>query len=302
MTSESGHNNILFRGVIPALVTPLNSDETLNSRTAARLTEWLLGEGMDGFYVCGSTGEGPGLQKDVRMEMAEIVCSLTKGKAASIIHVGAIDLKTARELAFHAGRIGASAISSVPPFFFGYGENEIRHYYEELSDSSGLPVLMYASPLAGTTFTWEMVNRLMEVPNMIGLKWTSPDYYTMRRIKELRGGNINVINGPDETLLCGLMMGADGGIGATYNIAPRIYRSIYDRFIKGDWKGALKAQLDADHLIDVLVRYGVVPAIKEVLRIQGFDSGYCVAPSKRLSKEERTKLKKDLDTLDIISL
>lgn len=299
---EASFSNVRFRGVMPAIVTPLHTDETLHAQTAERLVQWLLREGMDGFYICGGTGEGPGLQKQVRMEMAELVCSLTAGHAASIVHVGAIDLMTARELARHAGRIGASAISSVPPFFFGYGEAEIRRYYEELSEASGLPVVMYASPLAGTAITWDMVDRLMEIPHMIGLKWTSPDYYTMRRIKELRGGNINVLNGPDETLLCGLMMGADGGIGATYNLAPGLYRRIYDCFCSGDWSSARAAQLEADHLIDILIRYGVVPAIKEALGMMGFDCGCCVAPTKRLSEAERVSLRTELEAAGFLAL
>ena len=296
---DTTFSNVQFRGVMPAIVTPLCEDESLNARTAERLVQWHLQEGMDGFYICGGTGEGPGLQKNVRMEMAELVCSKVRGQAASIVHVGAIDLVTARELARHAGHIGASAISSVPPFFFGYGEAEIRRYYEELSQAAGLPVLMYASPLAGINITWDMVDRLMDVPGMIGLKWTSADYYTMRRIKELRRGNINVINGPDETLLCGLMMGADGGIGATYNLAPGIYRRLYDAFRAGDWEKARKAQLESDHLVDVLVRYGVVPAIKAALGMLGFDCGACVAPTRRLGNSECAALRTELHALEI---
>lgn len=289
--------NVRFTGVMPALVTPLRADESLNEVAVQQLIRWHLSEGMDGFYICGGTGEGPGLQKHVRMQMAEAACAETRGRGSVIVHVGAIDLVTARELARHAGQVGADAVSSVPPFFFGYGEAEIRQYYMELSEASGLPVIMYASPLAGVNITWDMVDRLMDVPNMIGLKWTSSDYYTMGRIKELRGGNINVLNGPDETLLLGLVMGADGGIGATYNIIPRVIRRIWDSYRAGDLQTAREAQFQVDHLIHVLVRYGVVPAVKEILNMLGYACGSCVAPAKRLSSGERSALRADLDAL-----
>ena len=102
-----------------------------------------------------------------------------------IAHVGAIDLITARELAEHAGEVGVDAISSVPPFFFGYGKEQIRDYYKALADASGLPLLKHASPLSGVNITWDMVDRFMDIPGMIGLKWTNFDYFTMHRIKEL---------------------------------------------------------------------------------------------------------------------
>lgn len=290
-------NNVKFTGVMPALVTPLNADETINEAASRKLMQWLLSEGMDGFYLCGGTGEGPVVQKSERKKLAEIAREETQGKGDLIVHVGAVDLKTAAELAEHAGKIGADAISSVPPFFFQYGEAQIKQYYTALAEASGLPVIMYASPLAGVNITWDMVDRLMDIPGMIGLKWTSNDYYTMRRIKELRGGNINVLNGPDELLLCGMTMGADGGIGATYNIMPRLFRAIYDGFKSNNMDEARKAQVLVDHMVDVLIKYGVVPAIKEILAMMGHDCGYCVYPTKRLSDDERKALRKDLDDM-----
>lgn len=291
-------SNVKFTGIMPALVTPLNADESINRSAAERLMKWHLSQGMDGFYLCGGTGEGPVVQPKARMELAEIARAETKGKANLIVHVGAVDLKTAVALAKHAGEIGVDAISSVPPFFFHYGEAQIAQYYTALSEASGLPVIMYASPLSGVNITWDMVGRLMNVPNMIGLKWTSYDYYTMHRIKELNGGDINVLNGPDEALLCGLSMGADGGIGATYNVMPKVFRQIFDCFKAGDISGAQQAQFRANQLISILIKYEVVPSVKEVLKMLGYDCGYGVYPTKRLSDDEIKALRRDLDAIE----
>jgi len=122
---------------------------------------------------------------------------------------------------------------------------------------------------------------------MIGLKWTSYDYFTMHRIKELRGGNINVINGPDECLLCGLSMGADGGIGATYNVMPKLFTKIYDSFKAGDMAAAQEAQFQANKLIALLLKFGVVCGTKDILDMLGFDCGYQVYPQKRFGDAER---------------
>lgn len=290
-------NNVKFRGVYSALVSCIDEQENVLENAMRRLMDWQLKSGLDGFYLCGGTGEGPVLQAKTRMKIAEIAKDAVGERCKLIAHVGAIDLTTATKLARHASDIGLDAISSVPPFFYHYGEKEIRDYYQALSDASGLPVLMYASPLSGVNITWDMVDRLMEVPGMIGLKWTSYDYFTMHRIRALRGGNINVINGPDECLLCGLSMGADGGIGATYNVMPKLFRAIYDRFQAGDIAGAQAAQFKANKLIEILLKFGVVVGIKDMLAELGYDCGYQVYPQKRFTAEERAAFHRELDAI-----
>ena len=288
------NNNVKFTGVMSALVSCIDENENVKEDSMRRLMNWHLKEGFSGFYLTGGTGEGPVLQKSTRMKIAEIAKDEAGSRCKLIAHVGAIDLKTATELAKHAGQIGLDAISSVPPFFFGYGEAQIADYYKALSDASGLPVLMYASPLAGVNITWNMVDRFMDIPGMIGLKWTSHDYFTMHRIKSLRGGNINVINGPDELLLCGLTMGADGGIGATYNVMPKLFTRIYNAYQAGDLETARQAQFQVNRLIEVLAQFGVVCGIKDMLCMIGYDCGYQVYPQKRFTDDEREAFHKAL--------
>ena len=280
-------DNVMFKGVMSALVSCIDENENVKEDSMRRLMNWHLKEGFSGFYLTGGTGEGPLLQKETRKRIVEIAKDEAGDRCDLIAHVGAIDLKTAVELAKHAGEVGMDAISSVPPFFVHYGESQIADYYKALSDASGLPVLMYASPLAGVNITWDMVDRLMDIPNMIGLKWTNYDYFTMHRIKALRGGNINVINGPDECLLCGLSMGADGGIGATYNVMPKLFTRIYNSFQAGNLADAQEAQFKANRLIEVLLKFGVVVGIKDILEMIGYDCGYQVYPQKRFTAEEQ---------------
>lgn len=291
-------DNVMFKGVMSALVSCIDENENVKEDSMRRLMNWHLKEGFSGFYLTGGTGEGPLLQKETRKRIVEIAKDEAGDRCDLIAHVGAIDLKTAVELAKHAGEVGIDAISSVPPFFVHYGEAQIADYYKALSDASGLPVLMYASPLAGVNITWDMVDRLMDIPNMIGLKWTNYDYFTMHRIKALRGGNINVINGPDECLLCGLSMGADGGIGATYNVMPKLFTRIYNSFQAGNLADAQEAQFKANRLIEVLLKFGVVVGIKDILEMIGYDCGYQVYPQKRFTAEEQAAFRAALKEIN----
>jgi len=290
--------NVMFKGIMSALVSCVDKNENIMEDSMRRLMNWHLDEGFTGFYLTGGTGEGPVLQKETRKRLVEFAKQEVGDRCDLIVHVGAIDLKTAAELAKHAGEVGVDAISSVPPFFFGYGESQIRDYYQALSDASGLPVLMYASPLSGVNITWDMVDRLMDIPNMIGLKWTNYDYFTMHRIKALRDGNINVINGPDECLLCGLNMGADGGIGATYNIMPKLFQKIYDSFKAGDIAAAQEAQFKANKLIELLLKHGVVCGIRDALDMIGIDTGYSPYPLKRFTAEEQEVFRAGLKAIN----
>ena len=278
--------NPIFTGVMSAFSTPLLEDGSINEEAARKLVGWQLSAGLTGFYVCGATGEGVVMRPDARKRLAEVVVDEVNGRGVVIAHVGAVDLATAVELASHAAACKCSAISSVPPFFYHYGLQEIKAYYRTLAEASGLPTLIYASPLAGTVFTCGMVAELMEIPGVSGLKWTNPDYYSMSRIKLLKGGDINVLNGPDETLICGLIMGADGGIGATYNVMPKVFAGIYDNFISGQYDKARLLQAKANRVIDVLIEYGVLTGIKEILTSLGFEMGYCVQPTRRFDSDE----------------
>ena len=87
--------NVQFTGVFPALVTPLTAQEQLHEETARKLLRFHLRYGVDGFYLCGATGEGPVLPPQTRMALAEVAREETRGKARIIVHVGAVDLRTA---------------------------------------------------------------------------------------------------------------------------------------------------------------------------------------------------------------
>ena len=291
-------SNVLFKGVIPALISPLDERGDVKEETARKLIDWQLNAGVDGFYVCGATGEGIVMKPSSRKRLVEIAVDVTKNRGAVISHVGAVDLATATELAAHAAEAGADAVASVPPFFYGYTLPEIKNYYAAIANASGLPTLIYASPLAGTVFTRGIIESIMEINGIVGLKWTNPNYYEMSRIKQINNGDINVINGPDETLLCGLCMGADGGIGGTYNMMPKCFVALYKHFLAGDLDSARAEQLKVNKIIDLLLEVNVIAGVKEALSYAGYDMGHCVPPMKQFTGAEREAFRKRLDGLN----
>ena len=285
-------NNILFRGIMPALVTPLNDDATIREKSVKPLMDWQMKQGVQGFYVLGATGEGAVLAEKERFRMAEAAADAVKGTGKKLIlHIGAPEMASAERLARHAREVGADAVSSVyPNFFCHYSVEEALDYYKRLIDACGLPMLGYCQTLMQGADVVGFVDRLMQLDGVIGVKYTFPNYYQMYQIKQLRGGNINVINGPDETLLAGLSMGADGGIGSTYNLMAGWFVQLYNAFCANDVAAASAMQQKINRVIGVCIRYGVVPSVKLCLQEMGFDAGCAAAPGRRYTEQEKYEI------------
>lgn len=276
-----------FKGIIPALVTPLNEDETINTSVLVELINYLNSKGADGFYIGGATGEGLALRTEERMVLAQEAVNAINGKKPSIIQVASTDFNDAILLAKHAEKIGADAISATPPLFFQYDENDVYNYYKALADSVHIPVMIYYSPAARFDISADFAAKMFEVDNITAIKWTSSDYYEMLRLKDLTHGEMNIINGPDEMLLMGLNAGADGGIGTTYNFMFETIKSIYDNFITNDPEEAQRYQTLANRIIAELKKYHTIPLTKVILEEMGFNVGNATFPMKRYTDKEK---------------
>ena len=286
--------NKLFSGIMPAMITPIREDNTFSAAAAEKVITWELTYPVRGFYINGGTGEGPILPEATRREMAELSVSLCRGRAAVIDHIGAPDSASALRLARHAGTIGCDAVSSVlPNFYFKYTVPQILDYYRRIADASGLPVIVYANGLLNTD-PYDFMRQAMDTDGVIGVKFTLYDYFAMHRIAELNGGDINVLNGPDEMLICGLTMGADGGIGTTYNVMPGWFCELYDAFRAGDHETARKTQFRINRVIEILRRYTTIPAVKESFRFRGIDAGNAAYPGRVFTPEESAALQREL--------
>lgn len=283
-----------FKGIIPALVTPLNADETVNAEALCKLIDYLSKKGADGFYIGGATGEGIALKTEERMILAEAAVEKINRKVPAIVQVAAADFNDAVLLAKHAEGIGADAISATPPMFFQYDADDVYNYYKRLAESVHIPLMMYYNPAAGFNFNADIAAKMFEIENVTAIKWTSPNYFEMIRLKDLTNGEMNIINGPDQMLLMGLSAGADGGIGTTYNFMIENIKGVYDSFVKGEISAAWEYQNKADRVIDVLHKYKTIPATKVILKEMGFDVGECTFPMKRYSADESARIISDM--------
>jgi len=277
-----------LRGVFPAIVTPFDANGQFAAATFERLLARLYETGVHGVYVCGQTGEGILQPVSMRQQVAEMAVRCSPQDRSVILHVGATRLEDAIELARHAERIGASAVSSLPPAG-NYSYAELRNYYQRLAEASSLPLLVYYYPEASRlTVTLDHLLELCEIPNVVGLKFTDFDLYKLHQISQ--SGKV-ILNGRDEVFAAGLLMGAWGGIGTFYNLVPELVLKIHESALSGKWDEARRAQDQVNELIRITLEFPMLSAVKTMLKWQGFDCGPCLAPRENLTADGERQLR-----------
>ncbi len=286
-----------FKGVYAALMTPFQTNGAVDYEALKVLADHCIDAGLTGLYVGGSTGEGFLLTEEERMEVFRTVGKHLGGKCNLFAHVGAISTDSAIRMAKVAEDSGFDAVSAVAPFYYSFPLEAIKTYYSDIMSATDLPMIMYNFPNAGGfNGMLDVVNAFIHNEKLLGIKHTSQNLFELERFKHLER-DLTVFNGFDEMLVAGLSMGADGGIGSTYNFMPKIILEIYNSFNNGDISAAQKAQEKANRIIADMIPYGVFQMEKEILNQLGVPVGECRKPFLPLSKEGKAKAKEIAEML-----
>lgn len=281
-----------LRGILPAAVTPFDADGRFAPRPFERLLERLYTAGVDGLYVCGTTGEGMLQPSAQRKAVVDVAVRSTPAGRQVVVHVGAATPAEAIDLARHAAQAGAHAVSSVPPLAGNFSFPDVREYYRTLAAASDLPLVVYYFPeLCPALQRTEDLQELCALPNVIGVKFTDFDLFKMTSV--CHSGQ-TVFNGRDEVLVAGLLMGADGGIGTFYNLVPELFVKLYRLAESGMWDDARAVQREINRLIAAVLRFPLFPAVKQILAWSGIDCGACLPPRRPLAEAERNALRQAL--------
>ena len=255
-----------LQGVMAALLTPFDHQQQLDSESLRRLVRFNIGQGIDGLYVGGSTGEAFVQSLAEREQVLEIVAEEAKGKITLIAHVGTVSTAESQQLASAAKRYGFDAVSAVTPFYYPFSFEEHCDHYRAIIDSAdGLPMVVYNIPaLSGVKLTLDQINTLVTLPGVSALKQTSGDLFQMEQIRRAHP-DLVLYNGYDEIFASGLLAGADGGNGSTYNIMGWRYQGIVQALREGDVAKAQRLQTECNKVIELLIKTGVFRALKTVL-------------------------------------
>ena len=271
-----------------ALLTPTREDESVNYDALERIVDRQIEEGAEGFYCCGSSGEALLLTLEERKQVLEHTVKAANGRVPVISHVGTIRTADAIELARHALDHGAMAVSMIPPYYYKFSMDDIIGYYEAVIDAlPHAPVIVYNIPqFTGVEFSKDNAGRLLANENIVGIKHTSTNLYSLERIGQAFPDKA-LINGFDEQFLGALAMGARATIGTTVNLFAPLFHKVREAYNAGDMALALRWQRAINLRVEATVKIGIFNAMKYGWTLRGIDCGFCRAPFRPLDADAR---------------
>jgi len=286
-----------FHGAWPALITPTAADGGVNAEVLRDLTEYLVGKGIGGLYICGSTGEGLYQSVVERESVLETVVDQVKGRVPLVVHVGSVATRDAVRLAQHGREVGADGISSVLPPLSKNTQQALVHYDAIAAAAPELPFFPYlfGASIDAVSLMQELLQR---IPNLGGAKYTGPNMYELWQLLTLGDENWTIFSGMDEQSLFGAMVGTRANIGSTLNLMPGVYRKIREHYESGDLASANELQIRANRITLVLQDFGFGGALREAMRILGFDCGEPRLPVTPLPAESRQAFHEALAAVD----
>ena len=288
-------------GIYPALVTPFTDDgEKIDEERLRNLVNFCLELGVNGVVPCGTTGEFVNLTVEERKRVIKTVVDEVNGKVPVVAGTGASGTLEAVEMAKYAKDVGADAVLVVTPFYLKPTNRGVYQHYYTIASKVDIPLILYNIPqCTGVWLTWQMVEDLADVPNIVGLKDSSGELKYILAVLEKVRDKINVMCGYDEVVLPALAAGASGAILASANVIPDVWVKIYKAVKEGDLEKARELQLKVQKLARIITGSGAV-GTKEALNMMGIKVGPVRLPLSvggELSYENREELRLELEKL-----
>lgn len=291
-------------GIIPPLITPFDAQGHVDFAAMARMAVFLVDGGVHGLFSFGTTGEFYALDDDEYVKGLETVRDAVADKTtrsgrpiqllAGCSHITTREVIRLIKLVEQVG--GYDAVSVLTPMFISQTQEELYTHYRTIAESTTMPVLMYNNPpKTNVNIAPATAARLAhDCGNIIGIKDSSGDMTNcgeyLRLTADVRD-HFQVIMGRDTMIYAGLHYGCSGAVASCANVAPRVVADIYDKYMDGDWKGALEAQFRLAPL-RIACSMGTFPeVIKEGLTLQGIPVGKCLDPIQELTAAEKEKLR-----------
>ncbi len=229
----------MLKGSLVAIVSPMLEDGSLDLDGLRRLIEWHIAEGTDGLVVVGTTGESPTVDFDEHCQLIRVAVQHAAGRVPVIAGTGANSTREAIELQAFAKKAGADLCLSVVPYYNKPTQEGLYRHFKAIAEAVDIPTIVYNVP--GRTVT-DMQNdtvvRLAQVPNVVGIKDATANLERgadlIRRVPK----GFAIYSGDDATALPLILLGGDGVISVTANVAPRSMREMCSAAFAGDLQKA----------------------------------------------------------------
>lgn len=289
--------NEKVKGIIAAMVTSMNPDETLNEAEIRHQVNRQIAAGVDAVFCLGTNGEFYIQSEEEKLEVIRIVVDEVAGRVPVYAGTGCPGTKDTIALSLKAKALGVDVLSIISPYFAAISQKEIYTHYKAIAEAVDLPIVMYNMPArTGNNIAPETAAALAKIPNIAGIKDSSGNWDNLKGyIEATRGMDFSVLSGNDSLILPALKEGGVGGITAVANIYPETMVSIYRRFLAGDLAGAEEAQNSIAN-IRACFKFGNPNTVtKKATNLTGNPVGPCRAPFNYLSDEAVAEIKRTLE-------
>ncbi|MBW9087704.1 4-hydroxy-tetrahydrodipicolinate synthase [Rhizobium wenxiniae] len=264
----------MFKGSIPALVTPFTAGGAVDEKAFADHVDWVISEGSSGLVPVGTTGESPTLSHDEHKRVVELCVEVANKRVPVIAGAGSNNTTEAIELAQHAEQAGADALLVVTPYYNKPTQKGLFAHFSAIADAVSLPIFIYNIPGRSVIdMTPETMGKLAKAhKNIVGVKDATGK---IERVSEQRitcGPDFIQLSGEDATALGFNAHGGIGCISVTANVAPRLCAEFQAATLAGDYKKALEFQ---DRLMPlhkaIFLEPGLCGAKYGLSRLRGMD-------------------------------
>lgn len=284
-------------GIIAAMVTPMNADETIHEEEIRNQVNRQISAGADAVFCLGTNGEFYILSREEKIRVMEIVVDEARGRVPVYAGTGCTGTKETVELSLAAKKIGVDVVSIISPYFAAVSQCDIYRHYQMIAEKVTLPIVMYNMPArTGNNIAPETVRKLAEIPNIVGIKDSSGSWDNLKEyIAVTRDMDFSVLSGNDSLILPCLKEGGCGGITAVANIYPKTMVSIYQHFKAGNLELAEQAQQSIRRIRSCFKLGNPNTITKFAANLNGNPVGPCRAPFDYLSEESVAVIQKTLE-------
>jgi 4-hydroxy-tetrahydrodipicolinate synthase len=287
------------RGVIAAIPTPFEHNESLDIEGLKAVTRYVVTSGVQGIMTTGGTGEFPSLTREEKREVIRTVAAEVNGKVPVIAGTAACSTRETIALSLDARENGADAVIVTPPYYFRLSQDSLYTHYCELVDAIRFPVVVYNNPIyTGNNLSPELIGRLADIDLVIGLKQSNSDLGKLVEVIRIARGRISICTGIDSQFYAVLCVGGDGVFSTSAAVVPREMESIYTKFVEKDYASAQKMHWKVQGLNRYL-EYdpGYVSPCKEALNLLGIRVGKVRRPLPDVTESEREGIRSALSEL-----
>jgi 4-hydroxy-tetrahydrodipicolinate synthase len=261
-------------GILPAILTPMNEDESINEKELRAHINRMIDAGVHGLFCLGTNGEFYALTHEEKLEVMQIVADENRGRLPLYAGTGCITTKDTIRLTRKAVETGMNAVSIVSPYYIGVTQEDLFNHYRDIAEEVDIPIILYNIPArTGNNIEAKTVSKLMEYKNIIGIKDSSGNFDNTLKYLEVARKEFAVLAGNDSLVLWTLLAGGAGGISGIANIMPGLLVKIYEFWKKGNMEEARKAQ-DAVRPMRECFRFGNPNSIvKRAVNLLGYPAG-----------------------------